>query len=545
MSALRKRVTFTLLKADNSGVTKGSLSITRIAEPFPLEDYWRAVLTIQGENRRIWGTRHREERETASNLLSRLQNRIADAEKSRVLELVQSNASVVQNEILPSTLGSQPRHVGDFIGAGEAARRRTPEDEPPDQAAIWQPSPCAASRCTAIIDDLYPLDTSLSAVPLWPTAPGGRVIPLMSTLAMRGPLSEKRSRTRNKKAAKQVARRHKGSATQGQKEKKRESGVTAAVEKKKKKKLQNQGVGVVVPEYSGAPQALNTQRFSPMFSYRSGFKRKVNAIGFEKSSQPTKKVARVPAGLREIEPPEKGYVAGLHYLLRKPLTRDGSQPSVDDDFEVPKEKPLLLFLHGSGERGHLNGTDLYKVRTHGPWQCREADGFFILAPQCAKRRVWPTLVSQVLMLLTYICERHDVDKSRVYISGLSMGAFGAWALAAAQPQMFAAIVSVSGGIIEGEMAVETSRAEMLRLAHRQDLQSCSKALEPCKNMPAWLFYGDQDKIVLPICSKHIVEVLAPDNLHVREIAYRSVGHACWARAFNTADLYTWLLEHSL
>ena len=86
---------------------------------------------------------------------------------------------------------------------------------------------------------------------------------------------------------------------------------------------------------------------------------------------------------------------------------------------------------------------------------------------------------------------------------------------------------------------------MLRLANQQDLQSCAKALEPCKKMPAWVFYGDQDKIVFPICSKHIVEILAPDNLHVRVTAYRSVGHACWTRAYNTLDLYTWLLEHRL
>ena len=211
----------------------------------------------------------------------------------------------------------------------------------------------------------------------------------------------------------------------------------------------------------------------------------------------------------------------------------------------PKKKLLLLFLHASGERGHFNGTELHKVQKHGPWDCHGADGFFILAPQCPNRRVWPSLLTQVRMLLMYICDRHDVDKSRVYITGLPMGAFGAWALAASQPQMFAAIVSVCGGIIGGQMAVGSSRIEMLRLANQQDFQSCSKALEQCKNMPAWVFYGDQDKIVVPICSKHILEILTPDNLHVRVTAYRNVGHACWGKAYNTLDLYTWLLEHSL
>ena len=95
------------------------------------------------------------------------------------------------------------------------------------------------------------------------------------------------------------------------------------------------------------------------------------------------------------------------------------------------------------------------------------------------------------------------------------------------------------------MAVGTSRTDMLRLANQQDLQSCSKALEPCINMPAWVFYGDRDTTVLPHCSEHILEILAPGNLNVRVTSYRGVGHNCGGKAYNTLDLYTWLLEHSL
>ena len=149
-----------------------------------------------------------------------------------------------------------------------------------------------------------------------------------------------------------------------------------------------------------------------------------------------------------------------------------------------------------------------------------------------------------MLVLKHVCERHDVDKSRVYITGHSMGAFGAWSLAASQPQMFAAIVSVCGGVIGVRMPLETSRAEMLRVAVQQDAETCYTALEKCKRMPAWIFYGNKDKIVHPICSKHSLKILAPDNEHVRKIAYRDVGHACWDKAYNTLDLYTWLLKHS-
>ena len=86
---------------------------------------------------------------------------------------------------------------------------------------------------------------------------------------------------------------------------------------------------------------------------------------------------------------------------------------------------------------------------------------------------------------------------------------------------------------------------LLVLANKQDLRSCSKALEPCKNMPAWIFFGTKDQIVLPICSQHIVAILEDDNRHLRVTAYQNVGHDCWDSAYNTLDLYTWLLEHSL
>jgi len=301
-----------------------------------------------------------------------------------------------------------------------------------------------------------------------------------------------------------------------------------------------------VPVFDGSqPSVMLRRRFRG--------KRKLNQKDCVQNPRPTKKVAilaapvgvvRHPVGLREVEPTEKGKVAGLHYFLRRPLKGDGSQPSADDDFEVPGKKPLLLFLHGSGERGKHDGSDLHKVKKHGPWQSHGADGFFILAPQCPNRRVWPVLVKEVRLVLKPVCERHDVDKSRVYITGLSMGAFGAWSLAASQPQMFAAIVSVCGGVIGVRMPLETSRAEMLRVAVQQDAETCYTALEKCKRMPAWIFYGNKDKIVHPICSKHILKILAPDNEHVRKTAYRDVGHACWDKAYNTLDLYTWLLKHS-
>ena len=117
-------------------------------------------------------------------------------------------------------------------------------------------------------------------------------------------------------------------------------------------------------------------------------------------------VVKHPVGTKQPEPLERGEVAGLHYFLRTPLDA-GSQPR-----SAPA--PLLLFLHGAGERGKDDGTELHKVRKHGPWKCHGADQFFILAPQCPKRRVWPVLVDEVLLVLEHVCKRDDVDKLRFF-----------------------------------------------------------------------------------------------------------------------------------
>ena len=174
---------------------------------------------------------------------------------------------------------------------------------------------------------------------------------------------------------------------------------------------------------------------------------------------------------------EQGMVAGLHYLLRVPAGHD-------------RGAPLLFFLHGAGERGSDDGTELSRVLRHGPWQSNGAAQFYILAPQCPHGRVWPALVDAVLLLLADVCKRHVVDEGRIYITGLSMGAFGAWSVVASQPQTFAAIVPICGGFPGASMPIATTLAQMLSLATKLHLcRARQVALEKCKGIPVWLFHG--------------------------------------------------------
>ena len=107
--------------------------------------------------------------------------------------------------------------------------------------------------------------------------------------------------------------------------------------------------------------------------------------------------------------------------------------------------PLLLFLHGAGERGAPDGSELHKVEKHGPWRAEGLEGFLLVAPQCPSGLTWPGLAHRVVALARQMLRRNPgPDPAMVSLAGLSMGAFGCWAAAAA-PDLFASVVAVCGG----------------------------------------------------------------------------------------------------
>ncbi|HEX6239234.1 MAG TPA: PHB depolymerase family esterase, partial [Polyangiales bacterium] len=110
-------------------------------------------------------------------------------------------------------------------------------------------------------------------------------------------------------------------------------------------------------------------------------------------------------------------------------------------------RPLLLFLHGVGERG----SDIARVATHGIPQLLELGKnfpFIIVSPQCPEDRTWDELTEGLLELLAKVVGAFRADPARLYLSGISMGAFGAWKLAAHAPGTFAALVPICGGAEE-------------------------------------------------------------------------------------------------
>ncbi len=188
------------------------------------------------------------------------------------------------------------------------------------------------------------------------------------------------------------------------------------------------------------------------------------------------------------------------------------------------EKPLLLFLHGAGQRG----SDPSMLSAHGPPKLVEEgrDFPFILAsPQCPAGGNWVT--RDLKEFLDFLCEEYRVDRSRLYLTGLSMGGFATWNLASEYPDMFAAIIPICGG---GDFI----RPLLLPEAKREAL----------KTLPVRTFHGDNDQVVPVGESLRMVEIFRrAGNTQVELTVYPGVEHDSWTQTYAAADLFAWLLEH--
>jgi len=194
---------------------------------------------------------------------------------------------------------------------------------------------------------------------------------------------------------------------------------------------------------------------------------------------------------------------GYKYLLYLPETKSKGK------------KPLMVFLHGSGERGN----DLSKVKKHGPPKIVENKNlpFIIASPQCPSGEYWNAKILKGLV--DDVTSKHPVDKNRIYLTGLSMGGYGTWATAAAYPKKFAAIAPICGG---GD----------------------AKNAKNYGKLPIWNFHGDADKAVPVRRSREMVSAVKKAGGNVKYTEYEGVGHDSWTRTYAGQKLYDWFLSHS-
>jgi predicted peptidase len=180
---------------------------------------------------------------------------------------------------------------------------------------------------------------------------------------------------------------------------------------------------------------------------------------------------------------------------------------------------VLLCLHGKGERGD-NLAQLKEVgllsRLEYNADFRKSFPFIVIAPQCRENDWWSS--HELARLLDDVEAKCRVDVDREYVTGMSMGGYGTWALANEFPDRFAAIAPICGG---------GDPLEASRLAH----------------VPVWAFHGAKDSTVPFWESEQMVKALRTLGDEVQFTVYPDTGHDAWTAAYSTNELYTWLLAH--
>lgn len=189
--------------------------------------------------------------------------------------------------------------------------------------------------------------------------------------------------------------------------------------------------------------------------------------------------------------------------------------------EMKKGLPLIVLLHGAGERGDGSDGVIGEVEVHGFSKLLTPDVNYdcvLVSPQCKNDSTWAAHVQEIGAFVCQMIERYDIDPKRVYLTGLSMGGFGTWYTAMEFPKLFAAIAPVCGGGMPWNVGM--------------------------LDMPVWAFHGDKDDLVLPSNSIDMINALRAnprEGIEVKFDLLEGVGHDAWTYAY-TKELYDWLLS---
>jgi predicted peptidase len=194
-----------------------------------------------------------------------------------------------------------------------------------------------------------------------------------------------------------------------------------------------------------------------------------------------------------------------------------------------KPRPLLVFLHGYGQRG--SGSEwLPLVRVHGPLSYIDQGNdlpFIIAAPQLSRdKEYWTGYI--VDALIKDVEEKYSVYKSRISLTGLSMGGYATWIVGMFYPDRFAALAPVAGGdIFQFDIpGIGNEKQEICRL----------------KEIPIWAFHGEQDTIVPVEGEQEMIRELNKCDAKVKFTLYKDKGHDSWTETYNNPEFYQWLAE---
>ncbi len=211
---------------------------------------------------------------------------------------------------------------------------------------------------------------------------------------------------------------------------------------------------------------------------------------------------------------------------------------IPDDYDCGKEYPLVLFLHGAGERGDNNESQLAIGIRHMFWEGSPAYDSIIVAPQVANDRRWVDIdweygvfnrkqvketreLKAAMAILGEVMELCNIDRDRVYVTGISMGGYGTFDAIARHGSIFAAAAPVCGG--------------------------CDPETDAKSNMriPLWMFHGSADTTVPPVGSRLMyAKIRSMGGDKVRYTEYSGMAHGIWDNAYSDREMVKWLYAQS-
>lgn len=256
---------------------------------------------------------------------------------------------------------------------------------------------------------------------------------------------------------------------------------------------------IAIAAWSGLISAMPAQTF--------GQPKENDKVAVEIEAQPGIQIAK--EFVAKVGQGDDARRVTIPYLLFVPKSYDASGD----------RWPLILFLHGLGECGNGN---LDKVKVHGPPKIVQQQAefpFVVISPQCPRpknhyRAAWQQ--DQLVQLVDQVVGQLHVDRRRVYVTGLSMGGYGTWRLAATYPDRFAAAVPICGG---GKPAFAKALAKL----------------------PIWCFHGARDNVVPVSQSEEMVAAVKAAGGNAKLTIYPKAGHNSWTATYDNPELYKWLL----
>ena len=219
------------------------------------------------------------------------------------------------------------------------------------------------------------------------------------------------------------------------------------------------------------------------------------------------------------------------------------QVYVPIDFRSKKSWPVVLFLHGSGERG---SDGLIQTNVGLPTAIRlnrSRFPFVVVIPQCSEDSTWstPEMEAQAMAALEATIKEFHGDRTRVYLTGLSMGGYGAWQFAIDHPGRFAALVPICSGVLPPSDWMDLR----VKLPAESKGDPYAEVARLVGKTPVWIFHGDADDSVPVEEARHMAAALKAAGANYKYTEYPGVGHNSWDKAYAEPDLVSWLLAQSL